>query len=292
MSRNPSLLVPADYSPVPSEAVTVDVSAVATLDPSALDAVAVLVPADGDLPGDLGTDLDRAALAAAGFDASPGSTLVVPRVGGPVLVLVGAGSPGSLDEAGLRDAVAAAARATARTGGRLGVRVPSTDVAAVDAGQVATEGALLARYRFTALRSEHPETPLTSLVLSFDGLDADEVGQGAASGVVTSRAAAVARDLANGPPAHLTASAMADVAAELGARYGFEVESFDKAQLIELGCGGILGVNAGSTEEPRMVKLRYVPIRASPPATSGWSARGSCTTPAASASSPRTRCTC
>ena len=76
---------------------------------------------------------------------------------------------------------------------------------------------------------------------------------------MTSRAAAVARDLANGPPAHLTASALADVAAELGARYGFEVESFDKAQLIELGCGGILGVNAGSAEEPRMVKLRYLP---------------------------------
>jgi leucyl aminopeptidase len=80
-----------------------------------------------------------------------------------------------------------------------------------------------------------------------------------ATGVTTSRAAAVARDLANGPPGHLTASAMADVAAELGARHGFEVESFDKEQLIALGSGGILGVNAGSTEEPRMVKLRYRP---------------------------------
>ena len=67
MSRNPSLLIPADYSPVPSEATDVDVSAVAALDPSALDAVAVLVHADGDLPGDLGTDLDRAALTAAGW---------------------------------------------------------------------------------------------------------------------------------------------------------------------------------------------------------------------------------
>ena len=145
MSRNPSLLIPADYSPVPSEGTSVDVSAVATLDPSALDAVAVLVPAEGDLPGDLGTDLDRAALQAAGFDASAGSSLVVPRADGPVLVLVGAGAPGSLDDAGLRDAVAVAARATARTGGRLGVRVPSTTLSAADAGRVATEGALLAR---------------------------------------------------------------------------------------------------------------------------------------------------
>ena len=259
MSRNPSLLIPADYRPVPSEGASVDVSAVATLDASSLDAVAVLVPADGDLPGDLGTDLDRAALAAAGFDGSPGSTLVVPRSDAAVLVLVGAGPAGALDAAGLRDAVAVAARATARTGGRLGIRVPSTDLSAAEAGQAATEGALLARYRFTALRAAHPEKPLTHLVLALEGADADEVGAGAATGVVMSRAAAVARDLANGPPAHLTASAMADVAAELGARYGFEVESFGKAELIELGCGGILGVNAGSTEEPRMVKLRYAP---------------------------------
>ena len=28
---------------------------------------------------------------------------------------------------------------------------------------------------------------------------------------------------------------------------------------IELGCGGLLGVNAGSVEEPRMIVLRYAP---------------------------------
>src|SRR5512140_2417891 len=105
MSRNPSLLIPDDYRPVPSVATSVDVSAVAALDASTLDAVAVLVPSDGDLPGDLGTDLDREALAAAGFDASPGSTLVIPRAAGPVLVLVGTGAGGALDAAGLRDAV-------------------------------------------------------------------------------------------------------------------------------------------------------------------------------------------
>ena len=259
MSRNPSLLIPDDYSPVPSESTSVEVSAVATLDASVLDAIAVLVPADGDLPGDLGTDLDRAALATAGFDASPGSSLVVPRATGPVLVLVGAGPAGALDASGLRDAAAVATRATARAGGRLGIRVPATGLTATDAGRVATEGALLARYRFTALRTTHPEAPLTHLVLALDGAAPDDVAAGVTTGVTTSRAAAVARDLANGPPGHLTASAMADVAAELGARHGFEVESFDKEQLIELGCGGILGVNAGSTEEPRMVKLRYLP---------------------------------
>ena len=52
---------------------------------------------------------------------------------------------------------------------------------------------------------------------------------------------------------------MADVAISLGERFGFDVQVFDKQQLIELGCGGLLGVNSGSAEEPRMIKLRYTP---------------------------------
>ena len=184
----------------------------------------------------------------------------MPRGGEPLLVLVGAGPAGGLDAVGPARRRGRRRPATSRAGGRLGIRVPSTDLPAADAGQVATEGALLARYRFTAPAHDAPR----------EAADPARAGprrrrprrrspRGVATGVVTSRAAAIARDLANGPPGHLTASAMADVAAELGARYGFEVESFDKAQLIELGCGGILGVNAGSAEEPRMVKLRYVP---------------------------------
>ena len=259
MSPDPSLLVPDDFSRVPSAASAVDVTAVGALDESALDAVAVVVTSDGDLPADLGTDLDRAAQAAVGFDAKPGSSLVVARPGAPALVLVGAGPAADVDAAGLRDAAATAARATAKVGGRLGIRVSQSGIGAEDAGRVLAEGALLARYRYTALRAEHPEKPFTALALDVTGADTAEVQDGIRTALVTSRATSVARDLANAPPAYLTASAMADVAAELGATYGFEVESFDKAQLVEMRCGGLLGVNAGSAEEPRMVVLRYGP---------------------------------
>ena len=57
---------------------------------------------------------------------------------------------------------------------------------------------------------------------------------------------------------------MADVAVDARRRASASTSrSFDKQQLIELGCGGLLGVNAGSAEEPRMIKLRYTPARAS-----------------------------
>ena len=46
---------------------------------------------------------------------------------------------------------------------------------------------------------------------------------------------------------------------ELGPDAGLDVEVFDKEQLTEMGCGGLLGVNRGSVEPPRMIVMRYQP---------------------------------
>lgn len=254
MTRSPNKLIPADFTPVPALAGACDVVAVADF-ASDLDAVAVLVPSGADLSAVVGLGPD--ALAAAGFDASAGSSLVVAREGHP-LVLVGMGDA-EPDADALRDAAAAAARATAKKGGRIGIEVPGTGLDARVAGQVLTEGALLARYRYSALKAEPKEVPLALLQLKVAGTEAAELMAGIAAAQVMVRAGVVARDLANTPPGHLTATDLAEVAAELGAEYGFEVEAYDKAQLIEMGCGGILGVNAGSVEEPRLVLLTYTP---------------------------------
>ena len=129
--------------------------------------------------------------------------------------------------------------------------------------QALAEGAILARYRFSELQRKPKDTPLERVELLLDGVDRAAASAGVETGVVTARAANIARDLANTPPGHLTATDIGDVAVALGARFGFDVEVFDRQQLIDLGCGGLLGVNAGSAEEPRMVKLRYTPAGAS-----------------------------
>jgi leucyl aminopeptidase len=49
------------------------------------------------------------------------------------------------------------------------------------------------------------------------------------------------------------------VAQEIGPGRGLEVEVFDKDAIVALGLGGLLGVNAGSVEPPRMIKLTYRP---------------------------------
>ncbi|MET0579131.1 MAG: leucyl aminopeptidase, partial [Ilumatobacteraceae bacterium] len=85
------------------------------------------------------------------------------------------------------------------------------------------------------------------------------IGRGARRGHVIANAAQLARDLANTPPGHLTASRIADVAIAVAAASGLEIEVFDAEALAALGCGGMLGVNAGSEEPPRMIKLTYRP---------------------------------
>jgi leucyl aminopeptidase len=76
---------------------------------------------------------------------------------------------------------------------------------------------------------------------------------------VTAAAAAMARDLANTPPGHLTARMIADKAVALGVDSGLGVEVFNKDQLAAMGCGGMVGVNKGSAEPPRMIRLTYAP---------------------------------
>jgi leucyl aminopeptidase len=121
---------------------------------------------------------------------------------------------------------------------------------------------LLARYRYDALKDKPTVTPVSNLTTVVDGRRAVAARRGAAKGKTMAEATQLARDLANTPPALLTATGMAEVATRIGSARGLGVEVFDKAALIEMGCGGLLGVNAGSAEEPRMIKLTYAPPKA------------------------------
>jgi leucyl aminopeptidase len=124
------------------------------------------------------------------------------------------------------------------------------------AAQAVVEGVLLARYRYDPLRSTPKGTPVSGLTLV-------TTDSGAAAGAERGRLFAgvtqVARDLANSPHSHLNATGLADLAVALGPSRGLDIEVFDKDQLVALECGGLLGVNAGSAEPPRMIKMSYRP---------------------------------
>jgi leucyl aminopeptidase len=174
-------------------------------------------------------------------------------------VAVGIGAPGSLSSAGLRTAAAALCRAAGKRSSLATTLADITDVDASGAAQAVVEGVLLAAYRFHGLKSDAPPEGLADLHLVVNERRAAGAASGADRGVTIAGAAAMARDLANLPPAHLTARMMADEAVAVAAASGLGVQVFNRDQLEAMGCGGIVGVNKGSIEPPRMVKLTYTP---------------------------------
>lgn len=253
-----SVAVQADFDPAPSSTSVPGVAVtVADEVPSGAAVVAVPVTTDGEVPPSLG--LDRDALAAVGFTGAVGQTLLLPRPGGVPASAVGVGPAGGLDVARLRDAAGAFARSAA---GHRHLAAALPEIAGIPdatAAQVVVEAMLLARYRYDVLRTSPTTVLLETVTLVCEAARADALRPGAARGQALATAAAIARDLSNAPPAHLTAERIAEVASRIATDTGLEVEVADKAALIELGCGGLLGVNAGSHDEPRMVILRYTP---------------------------------
>ena len=225
--------------------------------PKAATAVGWAVATKGAVPRQLG--LSRAALEANGFEGNPGQVLAVPN-GDGVAVAIGVGEPGAIDATGLRSAAAAFARAASK---HAQLATNLADVEGVDAkvaAQAVTEGVLLASYRYTGLKNDAKNASrLVALTLVAGAKTEKDVDKGAQRGQTIASAAAFARELANTPPTHLNATDIAAKAVEIGAEAGLQVEVFNKNQLEQMGCGGIIGVNRGSTEPPRMVKLTWSP---------------------------------
>ncbi len=226
--------------------------------PRDTDVVGVPVASEGTVPRTLG--LSRAALVAHGFEGKLGQTLVLPVATGPTLIAVGIGTPKDLTVAALRNAGASLARAAAK---RATLATSLADLAAVDsraAAQAIVEGVMLAAYRFVELKADKSgASKLERLTLVVGAGRAVGAAAGAELGAAAAGATRFARDLANTPPAHLTARIMADRAVEVAAASGLTIEVIDEAQAAEMRLGGLLGVNAGSTEPPRMIKLAYTP---------------------------------
>ncbi|KYH46181.1 leucyl aminopeptidase [Branchiibius sp. NY16-3462-2] len=246
------------FDPIPSVRQRPDVTVVDQL--PAVSEVAVLavpVPEAGAPPQDLG--IDAAHLSVAGFTGKRSQTFVLAGDDGRALVALGIGDPATVDLDTVRDLAGDLARAVPqhRT---IAVELPQEGTALPPAAfaQAVVEGVLLARWRFFVGKGDG-EALLDSLTLVAPTDVLAEATEGAKRGEVIAEAAAISRDLANCPGTTLTATRLGEVAQELAADADLQVTVYDEQQLIEMGCGGILGVNLGSVEEPRLIKLVYAP---------------------------------
>jgi len=231
---------------------------VAKLDDPTAKAIGIAVSTDGAVAKELGMSRDQ--LTALGFDGKVGQTLLLPTSKTKLTIAVGIGEAAKANADVLRNVAAALARASAK------VSSLSTSLATAGRGdrtaiaQAVTEGLILATHRYDALKSDKKATSkLTSVTLVAPGAVTTAVTDGAKRGETIADAVCLARDLANMPPAHLTAKMFAERAQKVGAEAGVKVEVFNKDQLLAMGCGGIIGVNRGSVNPPRMVKISYRP---------------------------------
>lgn len=191
-----------------------------------------------------------------GFKGAAGQTLLVVGDEGPRVVLVGAGAADGLDAHAVRDAAAVFARAVPDVA-TLAFTLPTVDVATADVAAAAVEGAVLARYVHRI--GADVGTSLSTLTIVAGADETAEAQVGAERGRHLTLAAELARDLAGTPGGILTATKLGEVAVDIGAAAGLEVTVVERDELVELRCGGLLGVNLGSVEPPVMIKLVYRP---------------------------------
>ncbi|MCX6399371.1 MAG: leucyl aminopeptidase [Propionibacteriales bacterium] len=225
----------------------------------------VLAPGAEDVAAAYGRKLSGL-LATVGATGRPGEVTKVPTGGtisSPLLVLVGLGAdPGPAE---VRRAAGNAARAVTNAAS-VALALPA---GTPDLLRAVIEGYRLGGYTYTAYKSKPgtPTTPAEIVVLTPAARRADVLAALDSAQVVV-EAVLATRDWVNTPPADLTpptfATAISD-AVKAGNKQvptggaKIKVDVLDEARLAELGCGGILGVGAGSAAPPRLVELTYRP---------------------------------
>ena len=236
-----------------SELLSVKIAKVA---PAGATATAVAVFADrlSKVPG-----VRKAALDRAGFSGKVGETLVLDD-GEHARVLVGLGRVAAVGTNELRTAAAVFARAVGRHR-RVAVDYPEgLELEPSEGVRAITEGLVLGAYRFDTYKSS-TSPGLTAATIAV-GEQVRAVQAGAAKGRATAEAVCFARDLVNEPGGSLTPTVFAERAAARATEAGLTAEIMDHDAIVAAGLGGVLAVNQGSVEPPRLLKLTYDPAPA------------------------------
>ncbi|HUE77247.1 MAG TPA: leucyl aminopeptidase [Longimicrobiales bacterium] len=187
------------------------------------------------------------------------------------ILLVGVGKRQDYAMQGLRKAVGAAIREAER----MRVRDITVALGHLDrksehmgghfAGRGAAEGAVLAAWDYRELKTnggsedeDEPVVRVTSLtLLARDEEDAEEMRAGADVGRIVAEGENLARELASKPGNIATPTHLAEVAELIAEEGSMEITILDRAGIEAEGLRGMLGVAAGSDEEPRFIVMQY-----------------------------------
>jgi leucyl aminopeptidase len=212
------------------------------------------------LDGALGRALERG-----DFRGKAEETLLLfaDKDGGPERVLaVGVGKSEELEAEGVRRALGRAVRVA--EGSRLSslstwldFSLPMSPAVLV---QAATEGAVLAAWRFMELKApknpDEPDPQVDHLVL-IQGEDSRDARLGLSVGLAQARGENLARTLQSRPGNVATPSHLAQEAQRFAKALGLEVTILGPKDMAEEGMGALLAVAQGSEQEPRFIVLEH-----------------------------------
>ncbi len=162
----------------------------------------------------------------------------------------------------LRLAAGKAARTAREVGAqRLGLGLPRLTGVWGATARAMIEGALLGAYRFDRYKSEKKKAALQALVLSLPpGQERSrEVREAVELARAVAAASSWARDLVNEPPLSCTPSRLAQAAKDLAKEAGLACEVRGPREIAALRMGMFLGVTRGSAEEPRLIRMSWLP---------------------------------
>ncbi|MDZ4718287.1 MAG: leucyl aminopeptidase [Roseiflexaceae bacterium] len=175
------------------------------------------------------------------------------------VLLVGIGKHEQLSTDRLREVAAVAAQqARDLKVDHFTIALPTlSEISAFGTAQALAEGAALGLYRFDEYKSDADAHTIAELEIIADAEAIDDAGKGALLGDIVARGAILARDLANQPGNVLVPSGLAEVAEQLGTRFGFDVLVLGLEELVDQGFGGIVGVGKGSANPPRFIVIEH-----------------------------------
>lgn len=204
---------------------------------------------------------DWEVLKSRGFEARQGQVQIVSSTDGTgkVLAAVGVGKAADVDASTMRAAAGSLVKAGRRhkhiSTALLDALPEGCDKAA--AASAIAEGALLGAYSNALLKSEPKKNEIRSLAVV--GTGGAKVTAGLTKGAAIGAAICFARDLVNEPGGSLTPPKFAQEATRIAKRDKLTIKVLDLAAIKKAKLGGLLGVNRGSTIQPRFVEMTYKP---------------------------------
>jgi leucyl aminopeptidase len=179
------------------------------------------------------------------------------------VVLVGLGARSRLSPEAVRVASGRGAKVAARLKAKtVRVFLPDEQIGEREI-QAASEGFVMGSYKFDRYRTSSKEDKsapgLTSVEFVTVAAKEKTAKEALALGTRVGEAVNWARDLVNEPAGVMTPTRLADEAKACAKEAGLKITVGSRADIQKLKMGMFLGVAQGSAEEPRLIRLSYVP---------------------------------